>query len=44
VIFGITGYTQAKQLDTKNSGKNLAIAGMTCGVVGLMLAVWRYLH
>jgi hypothetical protein len=44
VIFGATGYVQSNRPEADSSGKNLAIAGMICGTVGLILGIWKLTH
>jgi DNA-directed RNA polymerase subunit RPC12/RpoP len=39
VIFGIIGYHQAAKADG-SAGRGMAIAGIICGVIGCLLAVW----
>ena len=43
VVFGVIGYTQVSRNGSEGGGKGMAIAGMICGGIGCMLAVWIYL-
>ena len=40
IIFGVVGYNQVAKMNTESSGKGMAIAGMICGGVGVLLAIW----
>lgn len=42
IAFGITGFVQLNKPGREKSGKGLAIAGICCGIVGVMLAAWYY--
>jgi ribosomal protein L40E len=42
VIFGIIGYNQVAKTGAEGGGKGMAIAGIVCGVIGCLLAVWFY--
>jgi ribosomal protein L40E len=40
VIFGIIGYNQVTKAGVEGGGKGMAIAGITCGIAGCLLAVY----
>lgn len=41
IIFGIVGYNQVNKTASEGGGKGMAIAGIICGVIGLILgAMW----
>ncbi|HMB95972.1 MAG TPA: DUF4190 domain-containing protein, partial [Tepidisphaeraceae bacterium] len=42
IIFGIVGYNQVSRSNVESPGKGMAIAGMICGAVGVMLALFFY--
>jgi hypothetical protein len=42
IIFGIIGYNQVNSTGAEGGGKGMAIAGVVCGVVGLIIAAGVY--
>ena len=42
VIFGIIGFNQVSKSGGEGGGKGMAIAGMICGGIGCVLAIWFY--
>jgi DNA-directed RNA polymerase subunit RPC12/RpoP len=42
IIFGVIGYMQVTKTGSEGGGKGMAIAGMACGAVGCLLAIWWY--
>ena len=43
VVFGIVGYTQVSRNEGDGGGKGMAIAGMVCGVIGVLIAAGYHL-
>jgi DNA-directed RNA polymerase subunit RPC12/RpoP len=43
VIFGIIGYNQVSRSGAESAGKGMAIAGMICGGIGTLLAIYIHL-
>ena len=44
IIFGILGYTQVTKEGSEGSGKNMAIAGIVCGALGGLFAIYAWLR
>jgi hypothetical protein len=42
VIFGIVGYNQVSKTSSEGGGRGMAIAGMICGAIGCLMALWMY--
>jgi hypothetical protein len=42
VIFGIIGFNQVAKTGAEGGGKGMAIAGIICGIIGCLLAIWFY--
>ncbi|MDB5173715.1 MAG: hypothetical protein JWN51_2488 [Phycisphaerales bacterium] len=42
IIFGIIGYNQVNKSGVEGGGKGMAIAGIVCGSIGCLLAVFFY--
>ena len=42
VVFGIIGYTQVQKGGGAGGGKGMAIAGIVCGAIGCMIAIYMY--
>jgi hypothetical protein len=43
IIFGIIGYNQVSSGGTESAGRGMAIAGIICGAIGSMLAIWMFI-
>jgi DNA-directed RNA polymerase subunit RPC12/RpoP/ribosomal protein L40E len=42
VVFGIVGYNQVSKTSSEGGGRGMAIAGMICGGIGCLMALWMY--
>ena len=42
IVFGIIGYNQVSESGTESPGRGMAIAGVICGAIGAVLAL--YIH
>ena len=42
IIFGIIGYNQVTRSGTESAGRGMAIAGIICGGIGTLLALWMH--
>lgn len=43
VILGLVGYNQVSQNSGEAAGRGMAIAGIVCGGIGILLAIWMYI-